>query len=95
MIAKKRAAAYIPGIRDRDGKLHSMPTEMANTIRAYYADLYSLDPPRGQGADTERKTRITDYLEPRIGNCLSQECKTLLQDWIKGLKEPIPQEPSS
>ncbi|CAH2318164.1 Hypothetical predicted protein, partial [Pelobates cultripes] len=73
MIAKKRAAAYIPGIRDRDGKLHSMPTEMANTIRAYYADLYSLDPPRGQGADTERKMRITDYLEPRIGNCLSQE----------------------
>uniref|UniRef100_A0A8C5MA27 Reverse transcriptase domain-containing protein n=1 Tax=Leptobrachium leishanense TaxID=445787 RepID=A0A8C5MA27_9ANUR len=82
MIAKKWAATYIASVRDREGRLKHMPTQIMTALREYYKRLYSLIGPQTDEARQTLLDQIQTYLSKHSTRKVSTVDAALMEDPI-------------
>uniref|UniRef100_A0A8C5PI89 Endonuclease/exonuclease/phosphatase domain-containing protein n=1 Tax=Leptobrachium leishanense TaxID=445787 RepID=A0A8C5PI89_9ANUR len=81
-LAKRRAATYIPTIRDKKGNLHHLPTQIMQSITDYYKSLYAVPGSPTEEARAQIRLDIDNYLTHYLRRKVSANTAELLDEPI-------------
>uniref|UniRef100_A0A8C5MCG1 Reverse transcriptase domain-containing protein n=1 Tax=Leptobrachium leishanense TaxID=445787 RepID=A0A8C5MCG1_9ANUR len=78
MLAKKRSAAYIAKLRDKQGALQRLPVKLLQIVRDYYAALYDLQGTINPQDRARKRSDILSYLTKYSTKKVSRQTSDLL-----------------
>uniref|UniRef100_A0A8C5QKU6 Reverse transcriptase domain-containing protein n=1 Tax=Leptobrachium leishanense TaxID=445787 RepID=A0A8C5QKU6_9ANUR len=78
MLAKKRSAAYIAKLRDKQGALQRLPVKLLQIVRDYYAALYDLQGTINPQDQARKCADILSYLTKYSTKKVSRQTSDLL-----------------